>query len=418
MNRFMNFLSKLRSKNKERKVRFKSHNKGRSVLKSSPHHKKMSSSKYKGLNKNRDCKNLDFMECSSVKIDPMSDFEIIGAGSFGILIKARSMDGRDLAIKFLFNVDKHVDMMSKLDMEKELSYSYYMGKIGIGPEVLDSFYYVIESDDLYKYKTINSIVKNILNNEGKANSSVGLLKNRYRNVPIEIQCIVMEAYQMDCSTALSSEEINMSTKIEIIKQMTRLIKSQIEHKVFCSDIKPGNFVVNVYGKVDVKMIDFGVDFCKEDKIYVYALMDTSVFKESEILYIFNVIQTYLIAVDRGYFDEMPKDEVMELIRTFFRSSLFNTFFKMDWETFVHKYVSHAELIYSKGLLDPSSNLVWYATGGQNFQGTLEKVTEYLKLAVVARSGSFKSPNGLKGYNGLKGNRKRSFKTAHNSLVIN
>ena len=78
--------------------------------------------------------------------------------------------------------------------------------------------------------------------------------------------------------------------------MIKLLKSSIfDHDIFCSDIKPGNFVVKklMTGNIIVKMIDFDAKFClikSEDLFYGHRL---SLDLKKNIFYFIELIQLYL-----------------------------------------------------------------------------------------------------------------------------
>lgn len=109
----------------------------------------------------------------------------------------------------------------------ETEFGYYMDKAGIGPKIYYSFYKKINTDVITQY-------------------------------------ILMEPMDMNAEKALTSLEISISNKLEIVRQMKKILHDQIyEYELFCVDIKPPNFLVNYENKkiTKVRMIDFGSQWC-------------------------------------------------------------------------------------------------------------------------------------------------------------
>jgi hypothetical protein len=340
----------------------------------SPHVKTIDSSRtkyFKKLNKNRSCYEKDFKDCIDKSIGIYGDPIIIGNGTFGILLRAKSAKD-DIAIKFIFNISNTESRDRFIDMEKELSYSYYMGDIGIGPKVLDSFYYNFDFGELKNFPALYSIVQMVVKhfkNKGRTYPQFIPIENALKqgqspeNLPVEIQCIVMKAYNSDCEGALLDTKNSIEVKAEIIKQMINLLEIQIRNGMYCYDVKPGNFVVNINGHhVDVKMIDFGADFCTEKKIYTEfannAIVPRLGINYAQLLYISNVIQIFILFVKTNYLNSISKENAKKLLRSFFFNPLFESLFKnldfIDW------YIDYAHNNYLNGKSDPANNLVWYA----------------------------------------------------------
>jgi len=128
-------------------------------------------------------------------------------------------------------------------MKEEVQYGIQMDKLKIGPKIYDYFY----------------------------------VSTKYRNIKYINQYIIMESMTKDADKALDSK-LAIAEKIKIVNKMILLISDQINNNVFCVDVKPQNYAVNIKnGKVDdVKMIDFGKycysigswDLSKEDIIRV------------------------------------------------------------------------------------------------------------------------------------------------------
>lgn len=347
-------------------------------MKKSPHIKTVDSAKAKRfskLNKNRYCSDIDFTQCIDRDIGLMGDPIIIGNGTFGVLLRAGSSKG-DVAIKFIFNINRESSADRFIDMEKELAFSYYMGDIGIGPVVLDSFYYNFDFGELPQYPVLFKIVEMIDKHFEKKKKpypqfapikSALLHSQDPGSLPIEIQCIVMKAYDSDCADALEDPKIPVEAKEEIIKQMVKLMEIQITDGLYCYDVKPGNFVVNIdtaHHKVDVKMIDFGADFCTEKRIFFGFKNEDPVpflgINFIQLLYISNVIQIFSLFVQTNIMDNMSTTSALKLLKAFFNHPLFNVFFSKDWKSFVNWYIDYAHNNYVNNKNDPSNNVVWYS----------------------------------------------------------
>jgi hypothetical protein len=342
----------------------------------SPHVKKIDSERskeFKKLNKNRNCMEKDFKDCIDRKIGIYGDPIIIGNGTFGILLRVKSAKD-DIAIKFIFNISNLESAHRFIDMEKELSFSYYMGATGIGPEVLDSFYYNFDFGELKHFPVLYRIVEMIIQHfkkKGKIYPQFYPIDDALKhgvdpgNLPVEIQCIVMKAYDSDCEGAIIDPKISVDAKADIVKQMVNLLEIQIKNGLYCYDVKPGNFVVNIKGNhVDVKMIDFGADFCTEKKIYIGFANDAIIpnfgINYVQLLYISNVIQIFALVVKTGFFDSISPESAQKILRSFFDHMLFGMFFSINWQQFIDWYIDYANNNYLNGKSDPANNVVWYS----------------------------------------------------------
>ncbi len=128
-------------------------------------------------------------------------------------------------------------------MKEEVQYGIKMDQLKIGPKIYDYFH----------------------------------VDTKYRNIKYINQYIVMESMTKDADKALDSKLAPIE-KIKIVNKMISLISDQINNDIFCVDVKPHNYTVNIKnGKVDnVKMIDFGKycynvgswDLSKEDIIRI------------------------------------------------------------------------------------------------------------------------------------------------------
>lgn len=187
-------------------------------------------------------------KCSTNKIKP---FEIIKECSTKML-KSPEYSGKlyDVTETFVFKIKASIrgrlkDLVvkiSKFAYDSEYEYDHYkhllkeeaehcinMSDIKIGPKVYEVFY---------------------------VNNTYGHSKGNIH------QYIVMDSMSTNAKKALNSN-LSISDKIYIIDKMFDLLHRQIESRMYCYDIKPGNYTVNVKNNkvTDVKMIDFGY-FCK------------------------------------------------------------------------------------------------------------------------------------------------------------
>lgn len=368
-------------KSMKRKVDFDSqvkkiNNGDLTIRHSSPHIKADKTKGSRKYFKNRSCidqfSNLDLDECMAPLI-VIDDPVVINNGTFGILLRFNTTDGY-VAVKFIFNISKDSSKTKFIEMEKELAFTYFMSETGIGPKVLDAFFYNIDFDHLKFYPNLErifEIIENHFKNKGKTYKQFIPIEKRNETIydlPIEIQCVVMKSYDDDCQSILSNENIGADIKTEIIKSMVFLVSEQMRLSLYCYDIKPGNFVVNFEsdGSVDVKMIDFGADYCTENNIYAnYKNEDIVPYIKitfMELLYISNVIQLYMIFSFHG-FNGLDKhnnrQEINNIMHAFFSHDLFKHFFESEWKKFITWYIALARKNNIKSLSDPSNILVWY-----------------------------------------------------------
>jgi hypothetical protein len=75
------------------------------------------------------------------------------------------------------------------------------------------------------------------------------------------QYLIMDYYPYDCLTFLIRNQKNNNIVKTVMKKMINVIYRMIfEHNLYCVDIKPHNFVIKE-SNLDVRMIDFGGDYC-------------------------------------------------------------------------------------------------------------------------------------------------------------
>ncbi len=182
-----------------------------------------------------------FKQCTKFK--DMRLIEHIGEGSFGSVYRGETTYNSkkiNVAVKLIRNCSDE----NLIDLNLEINYSYNMGILGIGPLIYDAFYYKNQGEDKYE------------------------------------QIIVMEYYPYDGRVALQS--VSIQNKKKIIKKMIDLVKQTIfEVKIYCVDLKPENFIVN--DNLDVKMIDFGTDWCVPDHLPTLDSFPASVRNNPKII---------------------------------------------------------------------------------------------------------------------------------------
>jgi hypothetical protein len=232
-----------------------------------------------------------YNNCINRTLTNLVVYEKIGAGTFGTVYGGTATyDGQLLNI-CIKTIKKSVHE-SQLDTEisdndREVSYSYQMGKDGIGPIVYDAFYYV-ESIGTGKKVTIT-------------------------------QVIIQELMDIDGLKFISNREVSHDQKVLLVQKMISLVRIQVyESGLYCTDIKAENYMVNVKRSKDsmgrpirtnqiseVKMIDFGSDWCSND----ISLVLPKVIKK-DVFFLMNLIllHTLLLGiVCRGYVDESILD---------------------------------------------------------------------------------------------------------------
>ena len=175
----------------------------------------------------------------------------LGEGAYGKVYKATALEGLNeisVAIKIADVKSENLE-----DISTEIKYAKYMSDVNIGPKIYDSFY--IKKLDIYKHY------------------------------------IIMEPFSLNCHDALQ-ENIPKKSKLKIINSMISLLRKQIfKYKLYCSDIKPANYVCNLEPKISVKMIDFGSDLCFYDDIFKNSDVPNNI--RSEIFYLLELLQLYL-----------------------------------------------------------------------------------------------------------------------------
>jgi len=223
---------------------------------------------------NKCCKNL-----SNFTLD-----KIIGSGSYGTVWtghclrkktekkrkRSRSKLTEELEEYEQIDIVIKIEISSKAEFEEtflEIEFNYYMSDVDLGPKIYDAFY----------------------------------IRDPKRSLYIA-QFIIMESFDYNCKDALINNNYNITEKKEIISQMINLLKSSIfNHNMYCSDIKPGNYVVN--GLINVKMIDFGSNFCFLNADVLFSDLDTTTNIKKIVFYLIILLQLYLF-IEPWLFDQI------------------------------------------------------------------------------------------------------------------
>lgn len=179
---------------------------------------------------NIDIDDIDHLLHSCTKFPKLRLDGIVGEGSFGIVFVGDTdpsgRNNKEVAVKITKTPLNEKDFE---DLNYEITYSYNMGTLGLGPVLHDAFY-IVNSQQNYK------------------------------------QVLIMDFYPYHGADALNMADDR--TKKSIMKQMINLIKAMIfDHRMYCVDIKPQNFVVD--GDLNkVKIIDFGNNWCIPQELMV------------------------------------------------------------------------------------------------------------------------------------------------------
>lgn len=157
---------------------------------------------------------------------------------------SHKITGKKYAIKC--QIVRKIDNEAKL--QQEIEHAYIYGNLGIGPLVHDYFYYKGNPDNF------PNEITSMLNKMREPREHENLL-------PQHVQFIIMDKYDTDCADFLLYRKLgSLYTKIKVINKMCKLIEKMINYGIYCCDIKPSNFVINILGNLndpDVKMVNFG-----------------------------------------------------------------------------------------------------------------------------------------------------------------
>jgi len=161
------------------------------------------------------------------KVKALKLGSLLGSGSYGSVYEGTCVI-ENKEIKVAVKIIRLNYKNALKDMSYEIKMSRYMAAANIGPKVYDAFYTIDNNDN------------NIIN-----------------------QYIIMEYFESDGYNALRYGSFDITDKVSICEQMYNLYKKTVfKYGMFCSDIKPQNYVIRMEPKGPlVRMIDFGNDFC-------------------------------------------------------------------------------------------------------------------------------------------------------------
>lgn len=250
--------------------------------------------------------NEDLLICikNRLGIHLKNEIKYIGSGTFGAILSYSMDTGQSIVIKFIINdtILNEIDNPES-SIRKEIDYTYEMGISDIGPKVLGTFHYSLSPGEVNNgyfpnLKRALEIISDEYDKGGYRNNVKNIINNENR---LTAQCVIMEQYTMDCDNALNTDEFAPQEKLEIIRQMIERLREQSMVGLYCSDLKPGNYVVKRdNGRIVVRMIDFGADYCEKGNVYKLnrfknnAYLPNTTFTYLEFFYISCFIQLFLI----------------------------------------------------------------------------------------------------------------------------
>jgi len=206
----------------------------------------------------------------------VSNITYLDRGSYGSVFSAdvietfpRSMIYSNNKVAIKISLDAYYDASQLKFLKKEKDFSYEMGQIGIGPKIYDAF--------LFPYVAKNT-------------------KLRFK------QFIIMDYFQENGYKAIlnTMTKITENSFISIIEEMIKLVQKMISYGLYCTDIKPENFVVrSINNKIEVKMIDFDSNFCKQ-KNNIQTDLGKDINENIDDLYQMILIQLYAMIEDIIY----------------------------------------------------------------------------------------------------------------------
>ena len=184
----------------------------------------------------------------------VSDLQQVGSGAYSIVYGCHLMNVNTNIVKHFALKIQDLELPDIDNLKEKVNFNIKLGNADLGPQIEHVFMYKI-----YKYRLGSSEL-------------VSTLMTR--------SIIIMESFQMNGRSLFNidkiSGEITMKHSNIGFEKMLKLIDDVTKTGIFCTDIKPHNFVINIIDDdVDVKMIDFGADFCKSSIQcgYLYTLMD-------------------------------------------------------------------------------------------------------------------------------------------------
>jgi len=236
--------------------------------------------------------------CSNIEIETTFK-EPIGSGTFGIVYPIVVKFGTDKVTMILKKISKTITNEKEKkyfieDMHDEVDYSYEMGKNNIGPRVYDAFFYQTED-------TVN-------------------------------QFIIMEKFDTSVANWILSgdSDLNKTNCSNVSNKMLDLLYKQIfKLNMFCGDIKPDNFVINL-DTFTVRMIDFGIEWCSNLELpKAYFKLSTikhhSLNTKKKIFYCLCTLQLFMNIINIG----TPPNVIKMLIKPFYKDDIFIEYILQD-----------------------------------------------------------------------------------------
>lgn len=316
--------------------------------------------------------------------------------------------GPDVAIKFMLYTPTNIKKTRFLSMKNELAYTKLMGDLEIGPKVYDSFHYIFNLGAIKKhskmpgvkhvlemfYKKTKENAKKHKNSSGIGGTILELFDRSKDSTQIELQCIVMDVYDMDADDYLYNQENDINIKSEIIAKMCSLMRKQIQNKLYCYDIKPSNYVVKINKKtkkIDVRMIDFGASHCTQSSVYKNIGNDDYFYTDGdfkltslEMMHISNFMQLCVPYLNNSMFRYMSKEDRMIIYDSYIDNDpIINKFLHYPkWISIINMYIKRAQDNFSNGRRDPSTTLVWYCATTSKDYNTPTGLSETKKKIVT------------------------------------
>lgn len=324
---------------------------------------------------------------------------------------ASSNVGPMVAIKFMVYTPTNIKKTRFLSMKNELAYTKLMGDLEIGPKVYDSFHYIFNLGAIKKHTKLPG-VKHVLelfyrktketqkkhkNSSGIGGTILDLFDHGKDSTQIELQCIVMDVYDMDADDYMYDPDGDINVKADIIMKMCSLQRKQIQSKLFCYDIKPSNFVVNINkktGRVDVRMIDFGASHCTQGSVYKNISNDSYFYTDGEftltsleMMHISNFMQLCVPYLNNSMFRYMTTENRAIIYDAYTnKDPIVHKFLKYPkWTDVITAYIKRAEHNFSSSLRDPSTTLVWYCATTSKDYNTPTGLAETKKKIITTMS---------------------------------
>ena len=306
----------------------------------------------------------DLKECTNLRFGPVT---YRGGGTFGSVFTAQLNPHHLIAIKMIVSIDPERKspkrlLKKQIELQKEINMTVLMGREAIGPEVVDIANYLLNSNELPEFPLIQEIINKAI----EENENVEIELDNGKMHELVVQFILMDAYEMDCEKALYKTTYH-NDHPQILEQMVDLMRRQIEIGIYCYDIKPGNFVVNM-SPLEVRMIDFGADYCNNNindtfpqNEYLPSIL--KLMSVYDLLLFSNCLQLFLflsIGYGKGeFFEKKSLIEGQECFRAIFK--YFHTVYdSYTLDQILYPYVHMAYYYHELDLYKPPTMMMWYS----------------------------------------------------------